>query len=58
MGLPWHPQNVKVPVGNLLGEENNGFKCIMDNFNHGMYLPNGPLSAPHAAPLHPLCSPC
>eukprot|EP01060_Flectonema_neradi_P011121 TRINITY_DN18182_c0_g1_i1.p1 TRINITY_DN18182_c0_g1~~TRINITY_DN18182_c0_g1_i1.p1 ORF type:complete len:508 (+),score=70.63 TRINITY_DN18182_c0_g1_i1:45-1568(+) len=26
--------NVKVPVGNLLGEENKGFKCIMANFNH------------------------
>lgn len=27
-------ENVKVPVENLLGEENGGFKCIMANFNH------------------------
>mmetsp|Transcript_3400 Transcript_3400/g.6435 ORF Transcript_3400/g.6435 Transcript_3400/m.6435 type:complete len:515 (+) Transcript_3400:23-1567(+) len=26
--------NVKVPVGNLLGKENEGFKIIMSNFNH------------------------
>ena len=26
--------NVKVPVGNLLGKENDGFACIMSNFNH------------------------
>ena len=26
--------NVKVPVSNLIGEENEGFKCIMLNFNH------------------------
>jgi alkylation response protein AidB-like acyl-CoA dehydrogenase len=26
--------NVKVPKANLLGKENEGFKCIMDNFNH------------------------
>jgi alkylation response protein AidB-like acyl-CoA dehydrogenase len=26
--------NVKVPVENLLGKENEGFKCIMMNFNH------------------------
>ena len=26
--------NVKVPVGNLIGAENNGFKYIMHNFNH------------------------
>jgi len=26
--------NVKVPVENLLGKENDGFKCIMMNFNH------------------------
>ncbi len=25
--------NVRVPVGNLLGEENQGFKVIMNNFN-------------------------
>lgn len=24
----------QVPVENLLGEENQGFKCIMHNFNH------------------------
>jgi len=27
-------ENVKVPVGNLLGKEGNGFKMIMHNFNH------------------------
>ena len=27
-------EDVKVPVGNLLGPENQGFKCIMHNFNH------------------------
>ena len=27
-------ENVKVPVGNLIGAENNGFKYIMHNFNH------------------------
>jgi len=26
--------DVKVPVGNLLGKENNGFKMVMSNFNH------------------------
>mmetsp|Transcript_46066 Transcript_46066/g.87891 ORF Transcript_46066/g.87891 Transcript_46066/m.87891 type:complete len:529 (+) Transcript_46066:170-1756(+) len=31
-------ENVKVPVENLLGEENNGFKCIMDNFNHERWM--------------------
>ena len=28
-----HFDNVRVPVGNLLGEENKGFKIIMTNFN-------------------------
>merc|ERR1712130_436648 len=27
-------ENVKVPVENLLGQENAGFQCIMANFNH------------------------
>jgi alkylation response protein AidB-like acyl-CoA dehydrogenase len=27
-------RNVKVPVGNLIGKENAGFKVIMTNFNH------------------------
>eukprot|EP00457_Paulinella_chromatophora_P006096 gb/GEZN01006114.1/.p1 GENE.gb/GEZN01006114.1/~~gb/GEZN01006114.1/.p1 ORF type:complete len:526 (+),score=70.54 gb/GEZN01006114.1/:34-1611(+) len=27
-------EEVKVPVANLLGTENQGFKCIMHNFNH------------------------
>ena len=26
--------NVKVPVGNLLGEENKGIHVILSNFNH------------------------
>lgn len=30
--------NVKVPVENLLGEEHQGFKCIMYNFNHERWL--------------------
>lgn len=30
--------NVKVPVGNLLGKENRGFECIMYNFNHERWL--------------------
>ncbi|CAD7972779.1 unnamed protein product [Amoebophrya sp. A25] len=29
-----HFEDVYVPVENLLGEENKGFKCIMANFNH------------------------
>jgi alkylation response protein AidB-like acyl-CoA dehydrogenase/predicted heme/steroid binding protein len=28
--------NVKVPCSNLIGKENQGFKLIMYNFNHGM----------------------
>eukprot|EP00158_Paraphelidium_tribonemae_P003257 Partr_v1_DN25998_c0_g1_i2_m68809 putative acyl-CoA dehydrogenase len=31
-------ENVKVPVENLLGVENEGFKCIMYNFNHERWL--------------------
>ena len=27
-------ENVKVPVENLIGPENKGFKCLMVNFNH------------------------
>lgn len=27
-------EDVKVPVENLIGKENEGFKCIMHNFNH------------------------
>ncbi len=27
-------ENVKVPTENLIGKENEGFKCIMYNFNH------------------------
>lgn len=27
-------EDVKVPVENLIGKENEGFKCIMANFNH------------------------
>jgi alkylation response protein AidB-like acyl-CoA dehydrogenase len=27
-------ENVKVPVANLIGKENRGFKAIMHNFNH------------------------
>ncbi len=31
-------ENVKVPVENLLGKENQGFSVIMQNFNHE-YVP-------------------
>lgn len=31
-------ENVKVPVENLLGQENKGFQCIMYNFNHERWL--------------------
>lgn len=27
-------EDVRVPVGNLLGQENEGFRIIMSNFNH------------------------
>ncbi len=27
-------EDVKVPVANLLGKVNDGFKIIMNNFNH------------------------
>merc|ERR1719464_2159236 len=30
--------NVKVPVGNLLGKENQGFKVIVENFNHERWM--------------------
>ncbi|KAI9313275.1 acyl-CoA dehydrogenase/oxidase [Dichotomocladium elegans] len=30
--------NVKVPVENLLGEENKGFQVIMSNFNHERWM--------------------
>ncbi|KAL2863386.1 acyl-CoA dehydrogenase family protein [Aspergillus lucknowensis] len=30
--------NVKVPVGNLLGEEHKGFIVIMSNFNHERFM--------------------
>ncbi|PGH26494.1 hypothetical protein AJ80_01808 [Polytolypa hystricis UAMH7299] len=31
-------ENVKVPVEYLLGEEHNGFKVIMSNFNHERFM--------------------
>jgi len=30
--------NVRVPVGNLIGEENQGFKYILLNFNHERFV--------------------
>jgi len=33
--------SVQVPVCNLLGRENEGFKCIMFNFNHERWIMNG-----------------
>lgn len=32
-------EDVKVPVGNLLGEEGEGFRIIMTNFNHVRLFP-------------------
>jgi alkylation response protein AidB-like acyl-CoA dehydrogenase len=32
--------NVQVPIENLLGEEDGGFRCIMFNFNHERWLIN------------------
>lgn len=38
-GTAWvFMENVRVPVENLLGKENQGFKCIMANFNHERWL--------------------
>lgn len=31
-------ENVLVPVENILGEENDGFRCIMANFNHERWM--------------------
>lgn len=31
-------ENVKVPVANILGKENKGFACIMNNFNHERWM--------------------
>ena len=28
-------EDVKVPISHLIGKENNGFMCVMYNFNHG-----------------------
>ena len=36
-------EDVKVPVENLIGGENNGFKCIMYNFNHEVSVVLRPL---------------
>lgn len=30
--------DVKVPVKNLIGKENEGFKMIMHNFNHERFV--------------------
>lgn len=30
--------NVKVPIENLLGKENEGFEIIMSNFNHERWM--------------------
>jgi alkylation response protein AidB-like acyl-CoA dehydrogenase len=30
-------EDVKVPVGNLLGKQNQGFRIVMHNFNHERY---------------------
>jgi alkylation response protein AidB-like acyl-CoA dehydrogenase len=32
-------EDVKVPVENLIGKENKGFKAIMFNFNHERWVP-------------------
>jgi len=31
-------ENVKVPCKNILGKENQGFKCIVQNFNHERWM--------------------
>jgi len=31
-------ENVKVPVAHIIGKENDGFKAIMDNFNHERFV--------------------
>ena len=31
-------ENVKVPIENLLGQENLGFEIIMSNFNHERWM--------------------
>jgi len=31
-------ENVKVPVSNLIGKENDGFRAIMNNFNHERFV--------------------
>ena len=31
-------ENVKVPIENLLGKEDQGFKVIMTNFNHERWM--------------------
>ncbi|SAL95004.1 hypothetical protein [Absidia glauca] len=31
-------ENVRVPIGNLLGVENHGFKVVLSNFNHERYI--------------------
>jgi alkylation response protein AidB-like acyl-CoA dehydrogenase len=33
-----HFDNVKVPITNLLGQENRGFAVIMSNFNHERWM--------------------
>ncbi|KAI9685283.1 MAG: hypothetical protein M1822_004656 [Bathelium mastoideum] len=34
-------ENIKVPVENLLGPEDNGFQVIMSNFNHERWMMSG-----------------
>jgi len=38
-------ENAKVPVANLLGQENSGFKCIMNNFNHERWFITASINA-------------
>lgn len=38
-------EDVKVPVENLIGQEGEGFKIIMTNFNHVSCFPSLHMSA-------------
>lgn len=44
-------ENVRVPVANLIGEENNGFMALMTNFNHERWISCVVFSPPNLAPF-------
>jgi alkylation response protein AidB-like acyl-CoA dehydrogenase len=51
-------ENVKVPVSHLIGEEGEGFKIIMRNFNHGARARPAPCPAQRSAAAHALDPVC